>query len=71
MLKFNIPKDKIKTNKITGEKEAINNIMINDEFIGKIRLLSWHILTITKKQKISTLKKYLDHIKAKKHKNEY
>jgi hypothetical protein len=38
-------------------------ILINTQYISKIRLLSWHVLTITKKQKLSTLSNYLVHTK--------
>jgi len=40
-------------------------ITIDEDFLNKIRLVSWHILTITKKRKLSTLTKYLDHILKK------
>lgn len=44
-------------------------ITLNKNFIGKIRLLSYHILEITKKQKLPTLSKYLNHTLNIKSKN--
>jgi hypothetical protein len=35
-------------------------IILSETFFQEIRLLSWHILTITKKKKASTLSRYLD-----------
>lgn len=40
------------------------NITINQKLIAKMRLVSWHALSITRKQTINTLIKYLNHTKC-------
>lgn len=47
--------------KINFKIRLNKEIFLKPNFFQKIRLLSWHILTITKKQKSSTLSKYLKH----------
>ena len=51
--------ESIVTHRISFRMGPSKKIKINDGFIHNIELLSWHVLTIVKKQKISTLGKYL------------
>ncbi len=54
--------------KIHLKKDGIQKhpiVYLNKNFINKLRLLSWHVLTITKKRKYSTLCKYLNKTSSK------
>lgn len=46
--------------KKNNNKEKHPTVRLNKNLISKLSLLSWHVLTITKKKKVSTLIKYLN-----------